>query len=169
MSIRHMIGILVAGIIVSGDIGHGQSVVHAGSDKSGTYQAESVVVGGDDRQMLVLQRLRWARNKGFERVVFEFSQKDGKKLRPVDRAGFFHIQRLGDPKAIMLSFKGIKHMNVSERRMRKSFRKSKKVSGITFFPLVDDEELNVAINLRRNSRFEVFELQNPARVVVDIK
>ncbi len=92
--------------------------------------------------------------RGYERIVFDFNTTQTPKIY-----GYFS----DDMKKIYIDF-----FDASLGGSIGSFGNSKFVDKIDFYP-VGDESLSTEIKLKKESSIDVFYLEKPGRLVIDIK
>ncbi|MCT4642583.1 MAG: hypothetical protein N4A33_09845 [Bacteriovoracaceae bacterium] len=105
-------------------------------------------------QKLLGVRNSYVKSRGFERVVFDFSSDVPPRL-------YGHISP--DKKRVYLDF-----LNTNMDNEVKNIKKVKYVKGIDFFD-IDKNTISVELNVSSKTSFDIFYLESPARIVVDIK
>ena len=93
-------------------------------------------------------------SNGYERLVFDFETTKAPKV---------YGYKSENEKKIFIDF-----FNTSLAKQVQSFGNSKLVDKVEFYP-VGDETLSTEVSLKENYSIDVFFLQNPGRVVIDIK
>ena len=93
-------------------------------------------------------------SNGYERLVFDFGTKKAPKV---------YGYKSENEKKIFIDF-----FNTSLGRQVQSFGNSKLVHKVEFYP-VGDETLSTEVSLKGNYSIDIFYLENPGRVVIDIK
>lgn len=92
--------------------------------------------------------------QGFERIVFDFASSSPAKV-------YGHISQ--EDKKIRLDF-----FNTSLDKSLNEVSNVKYVKNIDFFK-IDNESLSVEISFKASVSFDIFYLENPGRLVIDVK
>lgn len=99
-------------------------------------------------------RTSFIKSRGYERVVFDFSSNKPPRV-------YGHISK--ETGKLYIDFFNTKlEKNISD------LQGTKYLKSLDFFNL-DKEKLSAELTLSKNVSFDIFYLENPARVVVDIK
>ena len=124
--------------------------------KKSIFLEQGVFHSGTSRKKTVLKSVRhfFSKKNGQERVVFDFSTNPIPKI-------YGHISQNGKKLYIDLFDTGIKD-NVP------SVGTSKFVKEVKFYP-ISNESLSVELDLKSSSKFDIFYLENHARLVIDIR
>ena len=96
----------------------------------------------------------YKKSNGYERLVFDFKTKKAPKI---------YGYKSKNDKKIFIDF-----FNTSLGDGVQSFGKSNLVGKVDFYP-VGDESLSAEVTLKGNYAIDVFYLDNPGRIVIDIK
>lgn len=99
-------------------------------------------------------RYNFSNERGYERVVFDFSTAKVPKI-------YGHISSV--EKKIYIDF-----FDTKIAEAIKSLGESKYVESLNFFPITN-ESLSVELNLKENLTVDIFYLEGPGRLVIDIK
>lgn len=126
------------------------------STKKSVYFDKGIFHNGSPTGKAVLKKVRhsFVKRNGYERIVFDFSSN---KLPRI----YGHVAK-GEKKLYLDFFKTNLDSGIG------SFGDSKYVESINFFP-IDKQSLSVELIYKDNVNVEVFYLDSPARLVVDIR
>lgn len=138
----------------------------ASFDKTGAYQRSGRVVGGKLTDGRDIRRIRWARQEGYERIVLDVYAGNYDGLGPaVPRACHFEVSY--DPETLLL-----KVAVAGTRRFTATFPNtagSGLVRSFKKIPVYDDSAHSFSVQLASPVEYEVFELKNPGRIVIDLR
>lgn len=126
------------------------------SKKKSVYFRDGVFHNGNKRMKANLKAIRhsFSKKNDFERVVFDFKTNKIPKV-------YGHIS--SNEKKI--------YMDLFDTKVKAgigSFGSSKYVKEVNFFPL-DKESLSVELSFKQGVIADVFYLENPGRLVIDLK
>ena len=126
------------------------------SKKKSVYFNKGIFHNGAPTGNAVLKKIRhsFVERNGNERIVFDFSSN---KLPRI----YGHVAK--DEKKLYLDF-----FKTNLNSGIGSFGDSKYIDSINFFP-IDKQSLSVELIYKDNVKVEVFYLDSPARLVVDIR
>jgi hypothetical protein len=126
------------------------------SKKKSVYFNKGIFHNGAPAVKAVLKKVRhsFVKKNGYERIVFDFSSN---KLPRI----YGHVSK--SEKRLYLDF-----FKTNLDSAIGSFGNSKYVDSINFFP-IDKQSLSVELIYKENVKVEVFYLDSPARLVVDIR
>lgn len=99
-------------------------------------------------------RNSYVSSRGYERVVFDFSSEKTPRI-------YGHISK--ENKKIYLDF-----FDTSLNKELTSIKEVKYVKSVDFYN-IDKNQLSVELSFNSNVSFDVFYLENPARLVIDVK
>lgn len=99
-------------------------------------------------------RHHFSKKRNYERIVFDFSTQKNPRI-------YGHIS--GNESKLYIDFFDTKVKNSID-----SFGDSIYVKDINFYPMIDDV-LSVEIVFKENVKVDIFYLESPARLVIDIK
>ncbi len=124
--------------------------------KKAIFFDSGIFHNGSDKRPSVLKAMRhsYSAKNGYERVVFDF---EGSKVPRI------YGNIASKSKKIFIDF-----FDTSLNSKINSFGKSKLINGIRLFPL-SEESLSVEIDLKNNSSADIFYLEKPGRLVLDLK
>lgn len=104
-------------------------------------------------QNLTGVRSSYVKSRGFERIVFDFSSP-----KPPQVYGL-----ISSEKKVFVDL-----FNTSMSGEIAALKHVKYVKSVDFYP-IDEKNLSVEINFNGNYGFDVFYLENPGRLVIDVK
>jgi hypothetical protein len=124
--------------------------------KRSIYFDKGIFLSGNQKVQSKLKAIRhgYKKSNGYERLVFDFTSKKAPKV---------YGYKAKNEKKVFVDF-----FNTSLGGAVQSFGKSKLVDKVEFYP-VGDESLSAEISLKGNYAVDVFYLNNPGRLVIDIK
>jgi hypothetical protein len=131
--------------------------------KKGIYLPNGSFSGGDrlssDFQVV---SVRAASNpEGYDRLVIDFSK--------VKRPPFFLIQNDSQADRVLVTIYGKVKLDFSSQSTLQAAKKTKTLKRIDFFPLVENDRWVWAAHTQGPVKMEVFELSDPARIIIDLK
>lgn len=124
--------------------------------KSSIYIEKGVFHNGGVKQESSIKAIRQSYNpkQGFERIVIDFSTSNIPKI-------YGHIS--SDEKKIYIDF-----FDTNLAKDLQTIAKTRLVEKINFFP-IEENFLSVELKLKNKSSADIFFLENPGRLVVDLK
>lgn len=143
----------------------------AGGNKTKNYISEGFFVGGERTVTATkLKDIRRANSgEGFERVVFDLEPlTDDRNALP-----YFQVQPAVGGGGLVISIWGDVAYDFDGKKIRKAFEKSAHVKRLNVLPQVEDGLAIIELILDpaksgKKTKFEVFRLTQPARIIVDI-
>ena len=140
-------------------------------EKTNRYFKEAVIRGGKPEVSGVsLKEIRRALNaQGYERIVFDFSmaKEEPGGASPVGMPSYYQVAI--SPERVAVTLRGIEQVGLTAKGLKRAFQKSRMVKSVNVYPALNSKEVVVEFLLRRRVPTEVFELHDPARVVLDLK
>lgn len=143
-------------------------VMPAGRSKQEVYVMDAIVRGGDPTAVgAELSAVRWGKQAGFERIVFDIKRAEGaaKDLIPP----YFQVGLTPATKKIILDVRGIRERQISNENFAQMSQKSALVKGAYLVPKIQGELASIEFQLKRSAEVETFVLTNPPRIVMDIR
>lgn len=133
-----------------------QRIRKISSKKQSVYFDNGIFHNGNSKVSAMVKSLRhsFSSSKGYERVVFDFK---GKKLPRL----YGHVSKI-DRKIYLDLFSTNLPSSID------SFGNTKFVKAVNFFPITK-ESLSVEILLKDSVGADIFYLESPARLVIDLK
>ncbi len=127
--------------------------------KTGRYTSETVFVGGKLSDGRDVKRIRHGVHPGMERVVIDIFGSN----RPVNRPSSFRVEP--DGHSLLVTVTGVRHFSATFPRAYPGDR----VTGYERVVYEDDSGFQFRILTRQPPSYEVFELQKPGRIVIDLR
>ena len=125
----------------------------------------AVIQGGEITDGKDLRNIRWGKHPYFERIVLDiYEGAYGEKGPPASVPCRFNIKYEYYPFHFTITLMGIR----SRTAEFSTFKNSKMIKDIYQLPMLDDSGIKFAVSLKQPVKFEVFELYDPARIVLDI-
>ena len=126
------------------------------SKKRSVYFYDGIFHNGNERTKTNLKAIRhsFSKKNDYERIVFDFKTTKAPKI-------YGHIA--GEGQKIYMDLFDTKMIGEVG-----SFGNSKYVKEINFFPL-DEESLSVELSFKDKTTADIFYLENPGRLVIDLK
>ncbi|MBU4233778.1 MAG: WG repeat-containing protein [Proteobacteria bacterium] len=127
---------------------------------SGTVQGGELTADGID-----LFSISFAKHDTFERLVFDLHQWNMKGNPPAVRPSFFLVAYEQYPYRLVFEIEGIRMVNATFP----NFAGSNYINNLHVAGSLGDSGVKYALTLKKPIEFEIYELHQPARIVVDIK
>lgn len=139
--------------------------------KKDFYLTEGAFTGGDRLSSnFTISNLRIANNPaGYDRLVIDLSGSHHGENSTLDRPPFYLVEMDQTNKRIMVTLYGKPKLEFSTSQAIQSAKKSKNIEMVEFAPIVNPDRWTWAIHTRQQAKAEVFELTNPARIIIDLK
>ena len=135
-------------------------------DKTGAYQRSGKIVGGELTDGRDIRNIRWAQQRGYERIVLDVYMGNYEGLGPaVPRACHFEVSYSPGNRILKVMVAGTRRFSA---RFPDTAR-SRLIRGFKRVPSYDDSSHTFQIQLSRSVEYEVFELRDPGRIVLDIR
>jgi hypothetical protein len=142
----------------------------ADGKKTEAYVADGLVVGGDRAvNQVAIKDIRRAANQNFDRIVIDFEASRNGEALAIPRAPYFQVAVNPEENRVIISFWGKPKLAFDARRVVTAFKKSPMIESVDLLPKVDEDTWTFALNLKSRTPVEVFELGQPARVILDVK
>jgi hypothetical protein len=127
-----------------------------GITKSSIYIEKGIFHNGGVKQESIIKAIRQSYNpkQGFERIVIDFSTSNIPKV-------YGHISAID--KKIYIDF-----FDTSLAKDLQAVAKTRFVDKVNFFP-IEENFLSVEFKLKMKASADIFYLENPGRLVIDIK
>lgn len=124
------------------------------------------VQGGELTDGRDLRNIRWGKHQGFERIVLDIYEGGySEKGPPVSIPCPYTISYEHYPFRFVVELNGIRARNARFGL----FKGSDLVQETYQIPYLDDSGLMFSIALKKPVEYRIFELHNPARIVIDIR
>jgi hypothetical protein len=147
-----------------------EKVYPANSKKLEAYVRDGLIVGGDRAiNEVTIRDIRRAINKGFERLVIDLEGTRNGESVAIQRPPFYQVAVNLEEKRLIFTLWGNPRFGFDARKITKTLKKSPLIDSVELFPKLEEDHWIFAINLKTARSAEVFELTNPARIIIDIK
>ena len=135
------------------------------------YLKDGTFTGGDRNSAdFRVKDIRIAQSPaGYDRVVLELSgNAKGEKIS-LSRPPFYLIELNSTARLITITLYGKPKLEFSIPNALQATRKSKTITKVNFIPLVNEDRWIWTIETQVPVKTEVFELSDPARIILDLK
>ncbi len=143
--------------------------INAAREKREEYlYRRASVVGGEITDGTILSKIRWGEHQKGERLVLDFKEREDPgsfSLTPALLAGSFNVKYDYYPFRFVVRLNGVREI----RAELKTDFNSKFIKDIHRLPCLDDAAFKLGISLEKPVEFEIFELIDPARIVIDLR
>lgn len=141
-----------------------RKLLPAAGNKNSIYLEEATFHNNNRGSSLyILKNVRWAKQKDFERIVFDIESSPEEKRLP-----YFQINIEPISRRITVEIKDIKKLEPSVRS-KKKWDKSSLIKSFYVFPQMEGNLVSINIKLNKATLLESFYLLNPKRIVLDLK
>ena len=139
--------------------------------KKGAYLADGSFSGGDRSSSdFRVSNIRVAANpEGYDRLVIDFTGNEGGQKSTLARPPFFMVESESGSKRVNITVYGRAKLDFSSQSAIQSAKKTKHISKIDFIPVVNEDRWIFSIQTQTPVKAEVFELSDPARIIIDLK
>ena len=139
--------------------------------KKDAYLSEASFSGGDrSHSDFRVSQVRVAPNPaGYDRIVIELSGNAGGEKSSLDRPPFFMVENDPSNHRVQVTVYGKAKLDFSSQAAAQQAKKAKLISRLEFIPLVDADRWSWVIHTQVAVKAEVFELSEPARIIIDVK
>ncbi|MEK7691149.1 MAG: hypothetical protein AAB425_09025 [Bdellovibrionota bacterium] len=147
------------------------TAVHpADGQKKNAFVTDGLITGGDRSITdVVIKDIRRGPNAGFERIVIELEGNLNGNPAPISRPPYYQVAVSPEERRLVVTIWGSPKLQFPPSRIHAAFKKSALVNNVELLPKIEDDLWTFVLNLREGKSVEVFELTNPARVIVDIQ
>ena len=131
--------------------------------KRNVYLSEGSFTGGERSSSdFKVSNVRVAKNPaGYDRIVIDFTK--------LTRPPFFMVENDPSSKRVNVTVYGKVKVDFSSQAAIQSAKKTKTISHLEFLPIVDPDRWMFSIYTQAPVKSEVFELTDPARIIIDLK
>jgi hypothetical protein len=134
--------------------------------KQDTYRDSGTVQGGElGADGIDLFSISFAKHDTFERLVFDLHKWNMPGDPPAVRPSFFLVAYEKYPYRLVFEIEGIRMVNATFP----NFAGSTYINNLHVAGSLGDSGVKYALTLKKPIEFEIYELHQPARIVVDIK
>ncbi len=145
-----------------------KSVMPASKGKHNQYISDGIIRGGDPlSHPTTLDKVRWGKKWGYERIVFDLKNKGiewEQKVPPYFQVGVnpFHGK-------VQIGIHYIDFRNVSQSALNKSIAKSNLIKSVYLAPKLEGSLASLEFTVSTPVKVETFYLLNPPRIVLDMQ
>ena len=143
-------------------------VIAAGKVKRNVYVNDSIITGGDALANPVnLSTVRWAANKGFERIVIDLTGEGSAwetKVPP-----YFQVSVNSNQQKLGVSIHGVSARQLDREKLSQSFRRSSIISQSYLAPAMEGDLAALEFHTKGPVDAEAFYLVSPPRIVIDVR
>ena len=139
--------------------------------KKNAYTGEGSISGGDRATSdFRVSQIRVAANPaGYDRIVLEIEGNEGGEKSLVSTPPFYLVENDPSNKLVIVTLYGKSKLDFSRQTATQQARKTKYISKLDFLAVVDEDRWTWTIHTQVPVKTEVFELSNPARIIIDLK
>ena len=140
----------------------------AGMVKSGTYLARGSFTGGEITDGRDVHHIEWSARDGFERIeirIHEAKWGDSENADPVAVPCRFSVSREDFPARLVVVVSGTRMFSTQPPELPDGAM----VEGYYRIIYLDDAGSMFAFDVKNDTEFEVFEMHDPAVIVIDIR
>ncbi len=149
---------------------HPDKVFTADSKKTGAFQRDGIIIGGDQAiHEVIVKDIRQAVNQGFERMVIDLETSFNGEPSPIERPPYYQLAVTPDERRLIITLWGGPKLQFKPNKVLNAFKKSAVVEKVLLFPKLEEGSWTFALELKVDASVEVFELSHPVRVIVDIR
>lgn len=141
----------------------------ADGKKTQAYVHDGLFVGGDRAiDDVTVTDIRHASNSKYERVVIDLAVSKSGEPAAIERPPFYQVAVSPEERRLVFTIWGKPKLAFNPKKVAEAFKKSLLVSEIQLLPRVEDDSWTFVLALKTGKPVEVFELTNPARIIVDV-
>jgi hypothetical protein len=139
--------------------------------KKDFYLSEGSFTGGDRTSGdFTVSNVRVATNPaGYDRVVIDLAGNHLGEKDALNRPPFYLVEVDSKNNRALVTLYGKPKLDFSTMASNQSAKKARLVSEFEFTPLANKDRWSWAIYTRNSTKVEVFELTQPARIIIDFK
>lgn len=139
--------------------------------KKDFYLSEGAFTGGDRTSGdFTVSNVRVAANPaGYDRVVIDIAGNHQGEKSPLNRPPFYLVEMDPSDQRVIVTLYGKPKLDFSTMASNQSAKKAKVIDELEFTPLANKDRWTWAIHTRQVAKAEVFELTQPARIIIDLK
>lgn len=139
--------------------------------KKDFYLSEGAFTGGDQSSNdFTITNVRVAANpSGYDRVVIDLSGNQLGEKTTLKRPPFYWVEMNPTTKKVVVTLFGKPKLDFSTLSSIQAAKKTRFIDEIEFTPLASQDRWTWAIHTHKSAKVEVFELTDPARIIIDLK
>lgn len=138
--------------------------------KNSAYLKHGLFVGGDrDITDVVVSGIRHSKGADYERLVVDLvGNKQGDPVA-IQRPPYYQIAVNPELRRLMVTIWGKMKLEFDPLKAISITKKSNVLSGLSLFPLLEQDRWSFEIKMKDEAPVEVFELSDPVRIIVDVR
>ena len=139
--------------------------------KKELYREEATYTGGDRTTSdFRIQAIRISPQKpNFDRVVLDFAGNQNGEAVAVARPPYYQVEINSAKQLLWVTVYGKPKLAFNTEQTKRSAGKTKSIATIDLLPVVDQDRWTFSVPLKSGIKAEVFELTEPARLIIDLK
>ena len=139
--------------------------------KTQAYIREGLFIGGDHSiDDVTINDIRRSITPGFERIVIDLQGNRGGEPAAIERPPYYQVAVSPDEKRLVVTVWGTPKLAFDPKKIAGVFKKKSAVTGLELLPKVENDSWSFVVNLSaKNAAVEVFELNRPVRISIDIR
>jgi hypothetical protein len=142
----------------------------ADNRKTQAYLDDGLIMGGDRAiSSVIIKDIRRALNPGYERVVLDLEGQQNGETTELPRAPYYQLAVNAEENRMIMTLWGQPKLNFDSKKVVDAFKKSKVVKNIVLLPRIEDDSWTFVFELKPHFNVEVFELNKPVRLILDIQ
>jgi hypothetical protein len=167
-------GFVLAICLISGPWLHAEirpeKIRVANSTKNLSYLRDGLITGGDGQMDdVTIKEIRWASNRGFERIVIDLEGNRNGEPVAIQRPPYYQVAVNPDEKRLIFSVSGKTKLNFDPKKVISAFKRSSLIQRVVLLPPLEGVPWTFVFELKEEAPVEVFELAQPVRVILDIQ
>ena len=139
--------------------------------KTTSYVQDGVIIGG--HRMIsdfVIKDIRRSMNPKFERIVIDLKGGINGEAAAVPRPPYYQVAVAPEEKQVIMTFWGKSQLDFNSKKVAALFKANSMIEKLSFYPpQLEQNTWTVDFRLKKSAKVEVFELDNPTRIIMDIQ
>jgi len=148
-----------------------EHIHNAKNQKNQLYFNDALFVGGDGNLRGILVRsITCAPQEDHERIAILVELNRNGEPTSISRPPYYQvsIETKSSP-VLTISIWGNPQLNFDAKKVQASFQTIRSVQKLYLLPKLEEDNWTFSMTLSKKSALEVYELSNPARIVLDIR
>lgn len=139
--------------------------------KKAVYISAGAHTGGDRFvQDYKVSNIRIGKHpEGYDRIVLDIVGNIQGENSILSRPPLFHVENTNQGKSVLVTLFGRSKLDFSTSFVAAQASKTDHIEGFAFFPLLEDDRWFFQVAVNKPVKTEVFELTQPARIIIDLK
>ncbi len=139
--------------------------------KKNLYYQDGTVTGGDRNSSdFRVSQIRIAPNPaGYDRMVIDLAGNVSGDKSALARPPYYQVELDSVLKLVHVTLYGKPKLEFSTQATAKAVKKTHHLTSVELLPLVEQDRWTFTLHTRPKVKIEVFELTEPARIIVDFK